>query len=217
MKINFKTFRVTTFSLLLGLLLAASITLAWSAIWHGTAWIQPGRVISADGIAENFEFLYQKAGKLPTGGCPNAGDILQWDGTEFICTSLDAAGGAGACSNTNTILANGDNTTHTVADCLSLGGTAVDTIDGCLCKLSRTTLSCPSGWAMVSNWSTTTNKTCTPYGSGSCYTSCSTGSHDFANQAVETCRYANGQAGGDGSMWCNYYTCSASISAVGCK
>ncbi len=203
-------------SLTIGIVFAVSLSFAWNSVWHGTNWVQSGKIITSREIAENLEFLYQRAGKLPAGGCQNSGEVLQRDGAQFICATV-SGGSSSACSNTSTVLANGSGTTNTVGDCLSAGGTAVDTTDGCLCKMSRTTLSCPSGWTRVSNWSETSNNVCSNYSSTNCSGSCSTGSHAFADQAVEICYYNNGQAGGDGSMWCNTGTCYASISAVGCK
>ena len=44
----------------LGLMLVASIVFAWNAVWHGTDFIQTGKVIPAKEIAENFEYLKQE-------------------------------------------------------------------------------------------------------------------------------------------------------------
>lgn len=200
-------------SLTIGIVFAVSLSFAWNAVWHGTNWVQTGKIITSREIAENLEFLYQRAGKLPAGGCQNSGEVLQWDGAQFICATV-SGGSSSACSNTNTVLANGSGTSNTVDDCLSAGGTAVDTTDGCLCKMSRTTLSCPSGWTRVSNWSETVGRNC---GGGDwCSTSCYTGQHVFANRQVETCYYNGSCANGD-CAYCSSMTCKARISAVGCK
>jgi hypothetical protein len=47
----------TILSLVVGLFLAAGITYAWNATWHGTSWISSGETISAQKVAENFEYL----------------------------------------------------------------------------------------------------------------------------------------------------------------
>ena len=69
---------------IIGALFVAGASFAWQAAWHGTDWIKTGAVIDAKKIAENFEFLYQRAGKLPV-SCPNAGDVLSWDGNQWVC------------------------------------------------------------------------------------------------------------------------------------
>ena len=74
-------------SLSLGLALAAGITFAWNAVWHGTDWIQSGKVINAKAIAESLEYLYQRSIPQNFPACSGPGQALQWDGTKIICSS----------------------------------------------------------------------------------------------------------------------------------
>ncbi len=36
----------------------------WDAFWHGTSWIQAGKVVESERIAENFEWLKQQVDDL---------------------------------------------------------------------------------------------------------------------------------------------------------
>ena len=198
-----------------GLLFAGFITYAWNAVWHGTDWVQSGRIITPREIAENFEYLYQRAGKLPAGGCQNAGEVLQWDGSKFVCATVSGGSGTVACSNPSEQLLNG-NSSYTVADCSAAGGTAVQTDDGCLCKFSGS--SCPAGWAQYLNYSQTQSQTCNGSLPNCIGTSCSTGNHAFSNIPIETCPYVESWWAGEaiGCLSSNR-TCYATITYVGCK
>ena len=204
-------------SIFVGLLFAGFITFAWNAVWHGTDWVQSGRIITPREIAENFEYLYQRAGKLPAGGCQNVGEVLQWDGAKFICATVSGGSGTVACSNPSEQLLNGSST-YTVADCSAAGGTAVQTDDGCLCKFRGSY--CPSGWTQYLYYSQTLSQTCDGIGLPNCSdgSSCSTGNHAFANIPRETCTYIESSWAGE-SIGCvrSIRTCYAAITYVGCK
>ena len=49
-----------TLSLILGLVLAGGITFAWNAVWHGTDWIDSGKIITAKELAEDLEYLKKR-------------------------------------------------------------------------------------------------------------------------------------------------------------
>ncbi len=75
-------------SLVVGIALAAGITFAaWTATWHDpNDWAQSGKTISAQEIAENFEYLYsEKSPNPPT--CVGEDSRLQWDGG-WICNII---------------------------------------------------------------------------------------------------------------------------------
>jgi hypothetical protein len=202
-----------TLSLALGLFLAAGITFAaWATNqWHDTNdWVHTGQTISAQKIAENFEYLYSMITKFPT-SCPNIGDVLIWNGTSFDCKVLNGD---------DPFLADNN---HTSTDCESIGGTTYSTGYGySICKISST--SCPAGWLKKDNWSSTQSNSC--YGNlfngGGCErgdnmwhpyggTSCSVSGHGFANSPTEVCSYLiNGCQGGYSS------TCYATLIEVGC-
>jgi len=57
-------FKVYLTATLLAVALVAGGTYAWNAVWHGTNWVEPGKVISAREIAENFEYLKQEVDGL---------------------------------------------------------------------------------------------------------------------------------------------------------
>ncbi len=221
-------FKVYLTATLLAVALIAGGTYAWNAVWHGTDWIQAGKIVESENIAENFEYLYSRAGVLPEGGCSSTGQILIWDGSKFYCGD-QASGGSGgsACNDTATILAGGSS--HTVGDCLSAGGAAVDIGGGdCLCKFETSPSqgdgyngSCPTGWSQHLSWSQTTGNNCSDTG-GECATgsSCYSGQHVFDNQSVEFCYYSSGyRFGGDDSGWCesDSVKCYATITHIGCK
>ncbi len=63
-KRNYNKIRILSLSLLLGLTLAAGFSFAWNATWHGTRWIQSGKIIGPREIAENFEYLKQELDNL---------------------------------------------------------------------------------------------------------------------------------------------------------
>lgn len=197
-------------SLSLGLAFAAGITFAWNAVWHGTDWIGSGKVISSQQIAENLEYLYQRAGKLPANGCQNVGEVLQWDGNQFICATISASN-VSICSNPEEQLLNG-NVARTVADCSEAGGTAVLTDDGCLCKFAGS--SCPAGWTQYLNYTQTQAASCASYREGG--TSCQTGNHAFANMPVESCGYIEA-CGPKGGEFCPTAACYATVTYIGCK
>ncbi len=72
---------------------------------------------------------------------------------------------------------------HTDLECIAAGGTVVDGSIGKICKFIRS--SCLSGWTGAGE-TTTTPKTCRNLaGVGGC----TTGSHNFATTAVESCSY----------------------------
>lgn len=77
------------------------------------------------------------------------------------------------------------------SDCISAGGTVVSDGSTKFCKFNAS--SCPSSWLQYNNWSETQAKTCTGTNDATCTraTNCTTGSHAFANTAVETCGYKN--------------------------
>ena len=49
---------------LLAVALIAGGTYAWNAVWHGTNWIQAGKVIESEKVAENFEYLRDKIDQI---------------------------------------------------------------------------------------------------------------------------------------------------------
>ena len=86
-----KTLSTKTLLVAFALFFAAGVGFAfavqnskWSSVWRGTDWISSGEVISAQQIAENFEFLYSRT--LPE--CDQGGILLaNADGT-YKCGSL---------------------------------------------------------------------------------------------------------------------------------
>jgi len=58
---QFKSLKGFVVGLMLGLALVAGSVFAWNAVWNGTNWIQTGEPILAREIAENFEYLHQRA------------------------------------------------------------------------------------------------------------------------------------------------------------
>jgi hypothetical protein len=130
------------------------------------------------------------------------------------------------------------------SDCTSAGGTVV--LDGSIkfCKFDSS--SCPANWFQYNNWSGTQAKTCTGTNDTTCTlaTNCTTGSHVFANTALETCSYKDAKrytgvipntccdwVYDDWGTWyqqcynCSTYydycstiskTCSANVAAIGC-
>ncbi len=141
-------------------------------------------------------------GNCPTEGCGIKMAIRCYDPSTF------------SCSDPNTILANGASP-YTVADCQTAGGVVYDTGAGCGCKFTAS--ACPAGWTPYDNWSTTVSNTCGFATGDTCYSSCTTGSHAWSNTAKESCIYYTGNAGGDGSFWCNSSYCYANITEIGCK
>ncbi len=65
-KRNYNEIKILSLSLLFGLTLAAGFSFAWNAVWHGTRWIQSGKIIGPREIAENFEYLKQELDNLKT-------------------------------------------------------------------------------------------------------------------------------------------------------
>ena len=61
---KFKKIKFWTFSFFLGLTLAAGVSFAWNAVWHGTDWVQSKKVVTPREIAENLEYLRQQINKL---------------------------------------------------------------------------------------------------------------------------------------------------------
>ena len=61
-----KEVKFWVFSFFLGLALATGISFAWNAVWHGTNWIQSGKIITPREIAENMEYLKQQVDSLQT-------------------------------------------------------------------------------------------------------------------------------------------------------
>ena len=49
---------------LVSVILTGGLTFAWNAVWHGTSWIQSGRVITPRELAEYIEYLKQKLDAL---------------------------------------------------------------------------------------------------------------------------------------------------------
>lgn len=78
---TFTNTKAIIFSLALGLTLAAGITFAWNAVWHGTGWIDSGEEISSQKVAENFEYLYARSPNCPKG------DYLVSTGDGWECDS----------------------------------------------------------------------------------------------------------------------------------
>ena len=119
------------------------------------------------------------------------------------CLTIIAA--TGPVSSTVVNLANGS---HTSVDCTTDGGVLIDSnSDGQpdFCKFTAD--SCPSSWNQYDKWRTTTPKvaetvvngafSCSLDASNNCsanqdqdYTSCTTGSHAWANEDVEACFYS---------------------------
>ncbi len=82
-------------SLIIGLALATGTTFAWDAIWQGTNWIKTGAVISAQKIAENFEYLYSRVGPegdLVPPECWGKGKKLGWKDNKWICEEFKLKG-----------------------------------------------------------------------------------------------------------------------------
>ena len=61
---------------------------AWSATWHGTDWVQSGKIITAKDLAENFEYLYQNKVDKPPSDCFGTKAKLQWKNNQWECGQL---------------------------------------------------------------------------------------------------------------------------------
>ncbi len=96
-----KGFKNLSLSLIVGLVLASGLTFAWNAVWHGTDWVQSGKIITPKEIGENFAYLKQEidglknatSNTIPT--CAGYGKALQWDGTKWICKITASKFGSG--------------------------------------------------------------------------------------------------------------------------
>lgn len=129
--------------------------------------------------------------------CSGAGYALQWDGVGWLCDGETLIGG------------------KATSQCASSGGSVFDTGSGKICRFNQS--SCPSGWSSYQNFSATTPRDTT---GGFCYhnpsttapTGCVTGSHSFANTAIETCSQFNPCSG----CGCSGSLSSAIIVARGC-
>ncbi len=116
---------------------------------------------------------------------------------------------------------------HSSTQCTNLGGTVVSSGGDKLCRFA----SCPTGWARFKEWSTTSSNSATcklyyrdaqftgPYICRASFSSpitCNTGSHEFSNQAAESC-----SANAPGVKYCNgcnvkSVTTSATTTQRGC-
>ncbi len=83
-----KSLKNISLSFIIGLTLATGITFAWNAVWHGTDWIKPGGVISAQKIGESLEFLFNHSVPQNFPECQGADKALQWDGEKIICGTI---------------------------------------------------------------------------------------------------------------------------------
>ncbi len=81
-----KSLKNISLSLVIGFSLVAGITFAWNAVWHGTDWIDTGKVIPAKEIAENFEYLYNI---LPTSEKCTPGSVLSWGENQINCLKCE--------------------------------------------------------------------------------------------------------------------------------
>lgn len=126
--------------------------------------------------------------------CTGSSAALQWDGTNWNCTTVVGGGGGGPT------IVNGD---HTQQECIDAGGTInmSDFGGDILCLFSGAT--CPSGWASYGKWHRTA-KTCT--GNSVCSTtiSCTLPGGWVASNGARSCTYR------DGSMFpmCSNKSCS---------
>ncbi len=68
--------------------LAAVSVFAWNATWHGTDWVQSGKIITAKDLAENFEYLYQNKVDKPPSDCFGTQAKLQWKNNQWECGQL---------------------------------------------------------------------------------------------------------------------------------
>ncbi len=49
-----------------GVVFASGLVYAWNAVWHGTNWVQNGKVINAKSIGESLQYLYEQVESLKT-------------------------------------------------------------------------------------------------------------------------------------------------------
>ena len=82
----FNSFKGFVFGFILSVALVGGVVYAWNAIWHGTDWIQAGKVIESEKVAENFEWLYKRINIFPDPAKCNEGEILKWHNNKFVCT-----------------------------------------------------------------------------------------------------------------------------------
>ena len=108
-----KILKNLSFSLIIGLTLAAGITFAWNAVWHGTDWVKRGNVIKSKELGETLEYLYMKSRLLPE-NCNQVGDVLVWNGSGFSCESSERGSGSGNDANNNN---NNTTTPELIAGC----------------------------------------------------------------------------------------------------
>lgn len=81
-----KNIKSTTLSIVLGLVLAAGITYAWTANWHDPAtWVSNGSVIQADKLGESLQYLYDR-------------DVAQQSQIDALQSGTDGADGADGAS-----------------------------------------------------------------------------------------------------------------------
>jgi hypothetical protein len=67
-------------SFVIGIIATTGVmTYAWSSTWNGTSWITNGGVIDTQKIAENFEYLKQKADVAESGGGVPSGAVMAFN------------------------------------------------------------------------------------------------------------------------------------------
>ena len=133
------------------------------------------------------------------------------DGTDWAAFGT-GTGGAGYTGNLV-------NSVHTGDDCIAGGGITTQITGGeYLCKFSSN--SCATGWTQYEQWSTTSAITCSAP-KGICPgVPCTTTSHAFSDNVVETCPYERGNEDNwDGEFYCapnTPLTCTATLLEIGC-
>ncbi len=101
-------------------------------------------------------------------------------------------------------------------DCMDAGGRPTAVSGGYMCQFngSMNAGACPAGWALYSNMTRTSAKTCTGGSSGCTYSAtCTTGSHTLSNTVPETCNYSTRASCSGG---CLNQVCTADMFSVGC-
>ena len=96
-------------------------------------------------------------------------------------------------------------------DCIDENGEIAEADGEYICRIEGD--SCPSGWEQYEEWSTTESDTCTS-SNFFCGSSCSTDSHEWDNEPIETCTYQRTRRGI--LPTCRTDTCEAELVEVGC-
>ena len=91
-KLNKKTLAILAVAVFILSLTFANVGMAISLpTWPGVSWISHGATINATKIANMFRYLYDGKADIPP-TCAGGNKALQWDGSNWICTTIASSG-----------------------------------------------------------------------------------------------------------------------------